>query len=76
MENEDISKKIQPIQTDTQSAVTAIGEISAVIGQIGGISNTIASTVEEQSELSKPAKELQDIVSTNQACGSTQQWLT
>jgi methyl-accepting chemotaxis protein len=46
---EDISGKIQAIQTDTQSAVTAIGEISGVIGQISDISNTIASAVEEQS---------------------------
>ncbi|MBT3510304.1 MAG: methyl-accepting chemotaxis protein [Nitrospina sp.] len=46
---EDISNKISAIQTDTQSAVTAIGEISGVIGQISDISNTIASAVEEQS---------------------------
>ena len=46
---EDISNKIQAIQTDTQSAVGAIGEISTVIGQISDISNTIASAVEEQS---------------------------
>jgi methyl-accepting chemotaxis protein len=46
---EDISGKIQAIQSDTQSAVTAIGEISGVIGQISDISNTIASAVEEQS---------------------------
>ena len=46
---EDISNKIQAIQTDTQSAVTAIGEISTVIEQISDISNTIASAVEEQS---------------------------
>ena len=46
---EEISNKIQAIQGDTQSAVTAIGEISIVIGQISDISNTIASAVEEQS---------------------------
>ncbi len=46
---EEISSKITAIQTDTQSAVTAIGEISKVIGQISDISNTIASAVEEQS---------------------------
>jgi methyl-accepting chemotaxis protein len=46
---EEISTKISAIQTDTQSAVTAIGEISGVIGQISDISNTIASAVEEQS---------------------------
>jgi methyl-accepting chemotaxis protein len=46
---EEISTKIQAIQGDTQSAVTAIGEISTVIGEISDISNTIASAVEEQS---------------------------
>jgi methyl-accepting chemotaxis protein len=46
---EEISTKISAIQGDTQSAVTAIGEISTVIGQINDISNTIASAVEEQS---------------------------
>jgi len=46
---DEISSKIQAIQTDTQSAVTAIGEIGEVINQISDISNTIASAVEEQS---------------------------
>ena len=46
---DEISNKISAIQTDTQSAVTAIGEISTVIGRINDISNTIASAVEEQS---------------------------
>ncbi|MCH8156256.1 MAG: PAS domain-containing methyl-accepting chemotaxis protein [Nitrospinae bacterium] len=45
---EDISSKIEAIQTDTGSAVSAIGEISTVINQINDISSTIASAVEEQ----------------------------
>jgi methyl-accepting chemotaxis protein len=45
---EDISRKIEAIQTDTQAAVGAIAEISGVINQINGISNTIATAVEEQ----------------------------
>ena len=45
---EDIGLKIDAIQTDTQGAVDAIGEISEVINQINDISNTIASAVEEQ----------------------------
>ncbi len=45
---EEISGKIQAIQTDTQGAVDAIAEISQVINQINDISNTIASAVEEQ----------------------------
>lgn len=45
---EEISLKIETIQTDTKGAVAAIGEISGVINQINDISNTIASAVEEQ----------------------------
>jgi len=45
---EDISRKIEAIQTDTKAAVEAIGTISGVIKQINDISNTIASAVEEQ----------------------------
>lgn len=45
---EDISQKIEAIQSDTKAAVDAIGQISTVINQINDISNTIASAVEEQ----------------------------
>ncbi|EMI56781.1 methyl-accepting chemotaxis protein [Rhodopirellula sallentina] len=45
---EDISGKIETIQSDTTGAVSAIREISDVINQINDISNTIASAVEEQ----------------------------
>ena len=45
---EDISHKIEAIQSDTESAVTAIGEIAQVIGHINDIQTTIASAVEEQ----------------------------
>ena len=45
---EDISQKIEAIQTDTKDAVQAIGTISAIINQINDIQNTIASAVEEQ----------------------------
>ncbi len=46
---EDISAKIEAIQSDTKGAVSAIGEISKVISRINDIQNTIASAVEEQS---------------------------
>jgi methyl-accepting chemotaxis protein len=46
---EEISDKIEAIQTDTKSSVEAIGDITMVINQINDISNTIASAVEEQS---------------------------
>jgi methyl-accepting chemotaxis protein len=45
---EDISQKIEAIQTDTRGAVEAIGQISAIINQINDIQNTIATAVEEQ----------------------------
>jgi methyl-accepting chemotaxis protein len=46
---EDISRKIAAIQTDSSGAVSAIGQISNVIGQISDIQSTIASAIEEQS---------------------------
>jgi len=45
---EDISQKIEAIQADTTSAVSAIIEISAIINRINDYQNTIASAVEEQ----------------------------
>ena len=45
---EDISRRVEAIQSDTDSAVTAIEEISAIIGQINDYQTTIASAVEEQ----------------------------
>lgn len=46
---EDISRKINAIQTDTKGAVEAIGSIGTVIHQINDIAGTIATAVEEQS---------------------------
>jgi methyl-accepting chemotaxis protein len=45
---EDISQKIDAIQTDTKGAVLAIGQITGIINQINDISGTIASAVEQQ----------------------------
>jgi methyl-accepting chemotaxis protein len=45
---EDISRRIEAIQTDTKAAVDAIASISGVIHQINDISSTIATAVEEQ----------------------------
>jgi methyl-accepting chemotaxis protein len=45
---EDIARQVEAIQADTAGAVTAIGEISAVIAQIHDFQATIASAVEEQ----------------------------
>lgn len=80
---EDISQKIEAIQTDTKGAVEAIAEITKVITQINDISNTIASAVEEQtattneisrniSEASKGTSEIaQNISSVAQTAKST-----
>ncbi|HEX8325412.1 MAG TPA: methyl-accepting chemotaxis protein, partial [Tepidisphaeraceae bacterium] len=80
---EDISQKISAIQGDTQSAVSAIKQISLVINQINDISNTIASAVEEQTattsemgrnigEASKGSTEIaQNITGVAQAAQST-----
>ncbi|MDZ4849632.1 MAG: methyl-accepting chemotaxis protein [Pirellulaceae bacterium] len=82
---EDISHKIETIQTDTQGAVEAIRQISDVINQINDISNTIASAVEEQtatanemgrnvSEASKGSGEIaQNITAVATAAQSTTQ---
>ncbi len=46
---EDISQKIEAIQSNTSNAIDAIGEISKTVNRISDIQNTIASAVEEQS---------------------------
>ena len=45
---EDIARRVEAIQADTDGAVAAIGEISAIIAQINDYQMTIASAVEEQ----------------------------
>ncbi|MEU7906458.1 methyl-accepting chemotaxis protein [Actinoplanes sp. NPDC049118] len=45
---EDITRRVETIQSDTNGAVAAIGEIAAIIERINGIQTTIASAVEEQ----------------------------
>ncbi len=45
---EEISHKIETIQTDTKSAISAIADVTTIIGQINDISNSIASAVEQQ----------------------------
>jgi methyl-accepting chemotaxis protein len=80
---EDIGQKIEAIQGDTQSAVEAISQISAIINQINDIQNTIASAVEEQTattneigrnvaEAAKGSTEIaQNITGVAQAAAST-----
>ncbi|TVR66780.1 MAG: HAMP domain-containing protein [Gemmatimonadales bacterium] len=45
---EDIGRKIEAIQVDSQGAVSAIQQIGQIITQINDIQTTIASAVEEQ----------------------------
>lgn len=45
---EDISQRIEAIQSDTKSAVSAITQITDIINQINDLQSTIASAVEEQ----------------------------
>jgi methyl-accepting chemotaxis protein len=45
---EDISRRVEAIQTDTANAVLAIAEASAVIAQMNEFQTTISSAVEEQ----------------------------
>ena len=45
---EDISRKIEAIQTGAKAAMDAIASISQVINQVNDISSTIATAVEEQ----------------------------
>ena len=82
---EDISRKIEAIQTDTKGAVEAIGQIGKIINQINDIQNTIASAVEEQTattgeisrnvaEAAKGSNEIaQNITGVAQAARSTTQ---
>ncbi|HBE68694.1 MAG TPA: methyl-accepting chemotaxis protein [Planctomycetaceae bacterium] len=82
---EDISHKIETIQSDTGGAVEAIQKITEVINQINDISSTIASAVEEQTatanemgrnvtEASKGASEIaSNITSVASAAESTSQ---
>ncbi|MDO5710497.1 MAG: methyl-accepting chemotaxis protein [Micrococcales bacterium] len=45
---EDIARRVEAIQLDTEAAVAAISEISVIIAQINDTQATIASAVEEQ----------------------------
>jgi len=45
---DDIAKRIDSIQGDTQDAVSAIDRITGIIGEINDVTSSIASAVEEQ----------------------------
>jgi methyl-accepting chemotaxis protein len=58
---EDVSRRVEAIQNDTNSAVEAIGQIAEIISTINNYQMTIASAVEEQTattnEMSRSAAE-------------------
>ena len=58
---DDIARRVEAIQTDTQSAVGAIGQIGNIVADINHYQMTIASAVEEQtvttSEMSRNVAE-------------------
>ncbi|KTD32382.1 chemotaxis signal transducer [Legionella moravica] len=80
---EDISRKIETIQADTQESLNAITKISNIIKQINETQNTIATAVEEQaattseigrnvSEAAKGGSEIsENIMSVAQAAQDT-----
>ncbi len=45
----EIGRQLETVQTETESVVTAIAQISEIIGRINDISNSIAGAVEQQS---------------------------
>ncbi|GIE46869.1 hypothetical protein Ani05nite_04030 [Amorphoplanes nipponensis] len=49
---EDIGRRVQAIQSDTNAAVGAISEISEIIGRINGYQTMVAAAVEEQAATS------------------------
>jgi methyl-accepting chemotaxis protein len=64
---EDISAKIEAIQSDTKGAIDGIGEISKIIAQINDIQNTIASAVEEQTATTNEiSRNITDVATGNQ----------
>ena len=82
---EEISQKIQVIQSDAKNAVEAMDDITKVITEVNDISGTIASAVEEQSattnemsrnvtEAAKGVQEIaQNITGVAQAASETSQ---
>ena len=85
---EDIARGVQAIQGDTTAAVSAIEEISSIVGQISDRQTTIASAVEEQTattnEMSRSVQEAaggstqiaENITGVSAAADSTTQALT
>lgn len=64
---EDISRKIEAIQSDTREAIEGIGEIGQIITRISDIQNTIATAVEEQTATTNEiSRNVSDLATGNQ----------
>lgn len=61
----DIARRIEQIQAQTGDAVTAIGEIAMVIGQINDYQSSIAGAVEEQSATTAELSRVVDVASAH-----------
>jgi methyl-accepting chemotaxis protein len=65
---EDISRRIEAIQGDTEAAVAAIGRISQIIDDVNNYQTTIASAVEEQTATtSEMARNVSDAANGSQS---------
>jgi methyl-accepting chemotaxis protein len=68
---EDISRKIEAIQSETRAAIHGIGEISRTIAEIHQIQGSIAAAVEEQTATAQEmSRNTKDVSSGNQAIAS------
>ncbi|GAB2462053.1 methyl-accepting chemotaxis protein [Jatrophihabitans fulvus] len=84
---EDIARRVETIQADTDAAVAAIGDISSIIAQINDYQVSIASAVEEQTattnEMARSVTEAAagsgeiaaNIISVSEAASSTSEGL-
>jgi methyl-accepting chemotaxis protein len=71
---EDISRKIETIQSDTREAVGAIQTIAGIIDQVNTIQSTIASAVEEQTAVTNEIA--QSLAAANRDTGEIDHGIT
>jgi methyl-accepting chemotaxis protein len=64
---EDVSRRVQAIQTDTHSAVDAIGRIARIVTRISDFQQTIASAVEEQAATAQEMERSVSVASSGAA---------
>jgi methyl-accepting chemotaxis protein len=68
---EDISRKIETIQSDTKGAIEGINQVGQIIAQINDIQNIIATAVEEQTATTNEiTRNVSDVASGNQKIAS------